>query len=989
DELVTMELIREVLQSRGYAVTDAAANGDDALASIERETPDLILMDIRIKGGLDGIELTRIVNEKYRVPVIYLTAFADRKTVERAKTAESYGYLIKPFGEMELVTNIEIALYKHRLDRRLRVSENRYRSLFETMKDAVYTHDMSGKILDFNPALEAMFGYTSEEVPEINVRDVFVDPKDPDRFLDHIKANGFIKDFSTSLRRKDGEVIHCVMTANLERSPEDNRKIIRGVIRDITEVERSHRALREQQEFMEAVLDSLPTVFYAVNREGRFVRWNRKLEELYGSSVDRMAGVNVFDVMNEKNRELFGKMLDEGFAGGTVTFETRLRQSGVDNEIRDFIITGRRVSIGGSDYLVGSGLDITERKSMEDALRRGEEKYRTLVENLNDVIFTLDAAGTITYMSPALQGISQYRVDEVIGRNFRELVHPDDLPELIRRLAKTIAGANESFEFRVLDKDGTVRHVRTSSRVVTSGGAVTGVTGVMADITDRKRMEEAVVESENRYRAIFDGSLNLVYIHDFKGNFIDANNAALALLGYARDDIPRLSFKDLVTVEDLERATAQIAGMIRTGNQTRIIEYNLRARSGESRHIETSASLLYREGTPYAVLGVARDITERKKYIDELKRVSADNENLLNSITSILIGVDTHDVITHWNHMAEETFRVPSSEAVGKKITGYDIDWEWDAIYSGISSCIIGNCPINLTDINYRDNNGKPGVLGITINPIKDENDALKGFLIHGKDITEKRMVEQQLLQSSKMATVGEMATGVAHELNQPLNVIKMASQYLMDGLNEKYATEDFVRERVQKIVAQVDRAAHIINHLREFGRKSDYDFSDIDPNLPIRVAFDMLGEQLRINDIGVSLDLADNLPPVRGDLSKLEQVFINLIVNAKDAMLGAKNPLQEKNIMVKSYREQDGDDVVIRFGDTGPGMPADVAERIFEPFFTTKEVGKGTGLGLSISYGIIKAHRGTIDIVPGESGAVFHVRLPVSRKPGRMPEEE
>ena len=126
-------------------------------------------------------------------------------------------------------------------------------------------------------------------------------------------------------------------------------------------------------------------------------------------------------------------------------------------------------------------------------------------------------------------------------------------------------------------------------------------------------------------------------------------------------------------------------------------------------------------------------------------------------------------------------------------------------------------------------------------------------------------MVEQQLLQSSKMATVGEMATGVAHELNQPLNVIKMASQYLMDGLNEKYATEDFIRERMQKIITQVDRAAHIINHLREFGRKSDYDFGMIDPNMPVRVAFDMLGEQLRINDIGVKLDLAEGLPSIQG----------------------------------------------------------------------------------------------------------------------------
>ena len=176
DELVTVELIRDVLQNRGYSIVGDAANGDEALALIERHRPDLIMMDITIKGEIDGIELTRIVNEKYQIPVIYLTAFADRKTVERAKTTESYGYLIKPFGEMELATTIEIALHKHRLDRKLRESEKRYRTLFETMRDAVYMHDMAGTIIDFNPALEKMFGYSHEEVFERKCQGRFYKP---------------------------------------------------------------------------------------------------------------------------------------------------------------------------------------------------------------------------------------------------------------------------------------------------------------------------------------------------------------------------------------------------------------------------------------------------------------------------------------------------------------------------------------------------------------------------------------------------------------------------------------------------------------------------------------------------------------------------------------------------------------------------------------------------------------------------------------------
>jgi len=137
DELITMERIRDTLAMRGFDIAGTAASAHEALAAIGKNMPDLILMDIKIKGGMDGIELTRTINAQYDIPVIFLTAFADRETVERAKDVESYGYLVKPFGEIELVTNIEIALHKHKLDRKLRESEARYRTLFETMRDAV------------------------------------------------------------------------------------------------------------------------------------------------------------------------------------------------------------------------------------------------------------------------------------------------------------------------------------------------------------------------------------------------------------------------------------------------------------------------------------------------------------------------------------------------------------------------------------------------------------------------------------------------------------------------------------------------------------------------------------------------------------------------------------------------------------------------------------------------------------------------------------
>lgn len=978
DELITMERIRDTLAMRGFDIAGTAASAHEALAAIGKNMPDLILMDIKIKGGMDGIELTRTINAQYDIPVIFLTAFADRETVERAKDVESYGYLVKPFGEIELVTNIEIALHKHKLDRKLRESEARYRTLFETMRDAVYMHDMSGKITGFNPALESMFGYSRDEVFAINVRDVFVDSNDPARFLEQIKKHGFVKDFAALMRRKDGEIIHCLVTANLERSPDDNRKIIRGIVRDITEKEKARQALQEERDFIEAVLDSLPTIFYAVNREGRLIRWNRKLEDLYGTPMDKNSGINVLDAMNSLNRQIFALKIEEGFNRGSLDFEVRLRQAATGGDMRDFLLTGRRVEIGGAEYLVGSGLDITERKQAETALRISEEKYRRLVENLNDVIFTLNWDGVITYMSPALGKISRFRPDDVVGTDFRRLIHPDDLPGLADGFKRTLSGDAESIEFRVVDKDGSIRHVRTSCTMNIADGSPTGLTGIMSDITDRKKIEEELRESELRYRAIFNDSLNLVYIHDLKGRFLDANDAALSLLGYDRKDIPSLSFQDILEEDELPLGLAQIAEIVNSGKQNRITEFRLKTRSGGHRTVEASASLLYRKGEPFAILGVARDVTERKRFIEEMKYAYAENRYILNSITSILIGVSTTDMITHWNSEAENIFGISSSQAIGQKITGFDINWDWSEIYTGISNCIIEKSPVNLSDIRFTDKNGRKGLLGITINPIYNDDNKLRGFLIFGKDITERRLVEQQLLQSSKMATVGEMATGVAHELNQPLNIIKMASQFMLDGIKEKYATEDFLRERTEKIVAQVDRAAHIINHLREFGRKSDYDFARMDPNEPIRVAFDMLGEQLRLHSIEAEFKLEEGLPLIKGDLSKLEQVFINLIVNAKDALEEMKNSLHDKKVMVTSHHDKDKNEIMIQFSDNGPGIPDDIRERIFEPFFTTKEVGKGTGLGLSISYGIIKAHHGSIEAASGADGTVFTIMLPV-----------
>jgi len=258
-------------------------------------------------------------------------------------------------------------------------------------------------------------------------------------------------------------------------------------------------------------------------------------------------------------------------------------------------------------------------------------------------------------------------------------------------------------------------------------------------------------------------------------------------------------------------------------------------------------------------------------------------------------------------------------------------------------------------------------------------------LIVTTSDITLRLMAEQHLIQASKMATLGEMATGVAHELNQPLSVIKTASSFLRRKAHDKERIqEDILKTMAEEIDNHVDRASKIIGHMREFGRKSDVAKEKVQVNNVLRRAVDFFKQQLKLREIEVVEDFHEDLPPVLADPNRLEQVFVNVLINARDAIEqkaeqgGHKE--EAKRITLKT-RAEDGM-VAIEVTDTGAGIPEAILDRIFEPFFTTKKVGRGTGLGLSITYGIVHDYDGTIKVKSKEGeGATFIIRFPGIRE--------
>jgi PAS domain S-box-containing protein len=252
-------------------------------------------------------------------------------------------------------------------------------------------------------------------------------------------------------------------------------------------------------------------------------------------------------------------------------------------------------------------------------------------------------------------------------------------------------------------------------------------------------------------------------------------------------------------------------------------------------------------------------------------------------------------------------------------------------------------------------------------------------------DVTESIEKETQLIQASKMTTLGLMAAGMAHEINQPLNVIQICADYFLKMIKKgQPITETDLRSLANDITTSVDRATGIIQHVRHFARQSDVAKSKVNINAPIEDVFKVLGHQLKAHRIELDLDLDPDIPYIMADHNRMEQVFINLVSNAIDAM-DEKAELQEHQDMAKHLRIRTyahNEDVVVTVSDNGIGMSEEVKSKLFEPFFTTKKVGKGTGLGVSISYGIIKDYHGQIQIESRMGqGTTFMLSFPALNK--------
>jgi histidine kinase len=376
------------------------------------------------------------------------------------------------------------------------------------------------------------------------------------------------------------------------------------------------------------------------------------------------------------------------------------------------------------------------------------------------------------------------------------------------------------------------------------------------------------------------------------------------------------------------------------------------------------------KGEITAAMEMSVDITKRRMLERKLEKSEKKYHAIFNNIPNpvFVLDPDTLDILDA-NESVTRVYGYARDRIVGWSFLELFRENERESYTRQIKTIAM------LAQVRHVNNDGQELYVDIWISP--SEYGGQKVLLVATSDITKRLETERQLIQAGKLATLGEMATGVAHELNQPLSVIKTVSSFLMKKTERRERVEENVLfTMLEKVDSNVDRATKIITHMRMFARESDLRMVPVRINDVLNRAFDIFSQQLKVRGIHVEWDLEQNLPLIKADPDRLEQVFINLLINARDAIESDDSRGKDKIIAIRTHA--DDERVIVEVRDNGPGILKEHRDKIFDPFFTTKEVGKGTGLGLSISYGIVKECGGMIRLASEDSeGACFLLQFP------------
>ena len=886
----------------------------------------------------------------------------------------------------------------------LQRSNDLLRAIIEAAPTAIIGLDLDGKVQAvWNPAAEKMLGWSADEVMGRFLPTVSTEKEEEFRqFREWIRSGKTLDGIEVQRRKRDGTPIDYSIYASPLHDAEGRIVGNIAVLVNITERKRAEEKLRESEQKFRSLAESSPDNIIRYDKNARVMYVNHNVDLTVGYDLRSFIGKRVEASITYPRPRGYGEKLDQVIQTGhpdELEFEILNPQGELRTHRVRFV--PERDNDGTVIGALAIGTDNTDRKRMEEALAESEKRYRLIAENTADTIAVFDLNMKPTYFSPAVQKLRGFTPQEAMAQSLSEILTPDSFEKANRVFLEQIAleesGAADPsrtviLELEVNRKDGSTVWVELSASFLRDehSGPV-GFLTIARDIGERRQGEQALRESEERYRTLIENQGEGVGIVDANERFTFVNPAGAMMFGLLPDGMTHRHLAEFVDGDQMRMVTEETRK--RSAGEKSTYELPIKRADGERRVLLVTATpQLDKDGRFVGTFGVFRDITADKQANESLRKLQLASEQ---SPASIVI-TDVYGNIEYVNPKFERISGYARAEVQGKnprvlksgEISQNEYKQMWETIQSGAEW---------KGEFHNRRKDGELYWESASISPIKDNNGKITHFVAIKEDITERkraeeklkqheikrRELERQLVQAQKLESLGTLASGIAHDFNNILGIILGYSAPTESALSNpaKVATSF---SAIQKAGL---RGAALVKQLLTFARKGESVFTSISITQIIDELIHLLRETLP-KTIAVSTDLSAETPSIIGDATQIHQVLLNLCVNARDAMpkggrLFITTTTADYEGVISQFPKASAREyVLVRVTDTGTGMDDQTKQRIFDPFFTTKGPGRGTGLGLSLVYSIIESHHGMIAVESEVGkGTTFNLYFPVEER--------
>jgi PAS domain S-box-containing protein len=973
DELIVAEDIRAKLERLGYRVAAVVGSGAEAVQAAAEMEPDLALVDIGLPGEMDGIEAAEEIHGQLDIPVIYLTAHSDENTLARARITGPFGYILKPFDARELRSTLEMALYWHEQEQRFRKSEARYRDLYENAPNAYLSVGTDGLIRRCNRRASELLGFPREELVGRLVFELYADTAQgkikAKRLFQQFLADGQVRDEELQIQRADGTLLWVSLTVNPIRDAGGQVMEGHSVLVDITARKEAEEKLVRRAAQLELLNDIGGQVAATLHLDSVLTQAARLVQRRFGYhhvavfTVDRQQQELVMRASAGDLGHLFPQghrlALGQGMVGWVGEHGQMLLANDVEAEPRyvnlypDVLATRAELSmpiqvagrvLGVLDVQspqrnVFDENDVLVIKTLADQIAVAIENARLYEATQRELAERKRAEQALQELNLTLEEHVRHRTSEL------QVLH-----ELTKEIGYTL---NYDDLFRLI-----LQHLSRLSRfdIAASLFVDHGVGQIflwpLRPVDDRL-LEEVKAQVLEAYEELAGTNCPkdevIVRLHR-----PDAFDPALPVLSDLAHHIQ-------VPISVGDRA----AGLLYIGSE-------------EERDLDYDDLRLL-----YTLSNQAADSIQRLRALLAKERQRL--EHLVEHLPDGILLVDAESHTTLSNPAAAEILSLLGTDEGGggpTQIGPYSLE---KVLREGT-----GPIPLTITL-----EHPVSRAFEVSAQAIPADQPEERGAVVVLRDVTEARRMEKQMEQQDRLAAVGQLAGGIAHDFNNILTTIILYSQV---ALRQKAALPPQVNQGLEAILDSGRRAADLVRQILDFSRHSEMETQALDLRTYIEGVMNVLGRTLPEN-IFISLDKGVGQCTVKADPTRIQQVLMNLVVNARDAMpkggtlrvaLSTLNTRPGEQPPVLSMPP--GRWACLSVTDTGTGILPEVAAHLFEPFFTTKPRGRGTGLGLAQVYGIVAQHKGYIGLeTEVGKGSTFTVYLPVyeNRKGAELPQKQ